>query len=94
MPGYKRLRNFLRIAPRGFEPLNGNPQLTNNKTLTENTNPVLSTSLDKTLQKYPELREIVKVWSELPEHTRTEITGLVERHTTEGKADGGKKEKS
>jgi len=94
VPGYKRLRNSLRIAPRGFEPLSGNSKAPVNKQLTKSTNPVLATSLDKTLQKYPELREIVEVWPTLPKQTKSKIKDLVEKHTTEGKADDGKKGKS
>jgi hypothetical protein len=85
VPGYKRLRNSLRIAPRGFEPLNNNSKALVNKQLTENSNPVLSTSLDKTLQKYPDLAQLVKVWSELPEHTKTAIKALVQTHKAEKK---------
>ena len=68
------------IAPRGFEPLSGNSKVSVNKQLTKNTNPVLATSLDKTLQKYPELREIVKVWPELSEDTKKAIRALVQTH--------------
>ena len=45
------------IAPRGFEPLYENSQTPVNKALTENTNPVLSTSLDILLQKHPDLEQ-------------------------------------
>jgi len=41
--------------------------------------------LDKTLQKYPELREIVKVWPELPEDTKKAIKALIQTHKTEKK---------
>jgi hypothetical protein len=39
--------------------------------------------LDKTLQNYPELREIVKVWPGLPEDTKTAIKSLIETHKGE-----------
>jgi hypothetical protein len=74
-----------KIAPRGFEPLNGNPQLTNNKRLTENSNPVLSTSLDKILQKHAELEQIITAWPELPEDTKAKIKALVQTHKPEKK---------
>jgi hypothetical protein len=67
----------LKIAPRGFEPLNQNLQPTKNKKLTENTNPVLSTSLDKIVQKHPDLAQLIKVWPELPEHTKAAIKALI-----------------
>ena len=66
------------IAPRGFESLNTNRQTTNNKRLTENSNPVLSISLDKIVQKYPEIERIITAWPELPEHTKTAIKALVQ----------------
>ena len=71
---------MLKIAPRGFEPLNNNSKAVDNKTLIENSNPVLSTSLDNLLQIYPDLAQVVKVWSELPEHTKTAIKALVQTH--------------
>lgn len=74
-----------KIAPRGFEPLNENPQLTNNTRLTENKVSVLSTSLDKSAQKHPELEQIIKVWPELPEHTKKAIKALIQKHKTEKK---------
>jgi len=36
--------------------------------------------LDKILQKYPELQEIISVWSELPEHTKVAVNALVQTH--------------
>jgi hypothetical protein len=66
------------IAPRGFEPLNNNSKVPVNKTLTKNSNPVLSTSLDKIVQKYPDLSQLVKAWPELPEDTKTAIKALIE----------------
>jgi hypothetical protein len=66
------------IAPRGFEPLNENQQADDNKRLTENQNPVLSTSLDKIQQKYPELQEMISAWPKLPEHIKAAIKALVE----------------
>ncbi len=68
------------IAPRGFEPLEGNQQDIENKALTEDTNPVLATGLDKTLQKYPELARLIEAWPDLPEHTKAAIKALVQTH--------------
>lgn len=72
----------------GLGPISGNCQSIDNKELTENSNPVLATSLDKTLQKYPELRELVKVWPELPEQARTEVKNLINKHSKNGKDNG------
>jgi len=71
------------IAPRGFEPLEGNHQTPTNKALTENTNPVLSTGLDNLVQKYPELARLIEAWPELPEDTKMAIKALVQTHEAE-----------
>ena len=66
----------------GFEPPCGNSKAIIDKELTQNGFSVLSTSLDKTLQKQPkidtrklpaDLAEIVAVWPELPEHIKAAI---------------------
>ena len=67
----------------GVEPLSGNSKAPVNKQLTKNTNPVLATSLDKTLQKYPELAELVKAWPKLSDQTKTAIKALVQTHEAE-----------
>jgi hypothetical protein len=36
----------------------------------------------------PDLVESVKAWPTLPEQTKTQIKGLIEKHPTEGKEDG------
>ena len=41
----------------------------------------------------PELAKIEQAWPTLPKQVKTKITDLIEKHTTEGKADGGKKKK-
>jgi hypothetical protein len=69
---------LLSIAPRvGLEPTSTNRQGIDNKEPTENQNPVLSTGLDKVLQKYPELRQLVEAWPNLPEHIKTAIKALL-----------------
>ncbi len=72
----------------GLEPTSEIQQSIENKELTENSNPVLATSLDKILQKYPELGELIKVWPKLPEQARTEVKNLIEKHSTQAKEDG------
>jgi hypothetical protein len=69
---------LLSIAPRvGLEPTSYIRQVFVNKGLTENKNPVLATGLDKTLQKYPELAQLVEAWPNLPEHIKTAIKALL-----------------
>jgi S-adenosylhomocysteine hydrolase len=69
-------------APRvGLEPTSGIQQGIENKEVTENANAVLSTGLDKTMQIYPELVQLVKAWPGLPEDTKTAIKSLIETHT-------------
>jgi hypothetical protein len=65
------------IAPRGFEPLNENPQSVDNKALTQSENPVLDASLDKILQKYPDLALVVERWPGMPEHIKQAIKTLL-----------------
>jgi len=71
------------IAPRGFEPLEGNQQVSSHKQLTENANPVLSTGLDKTLQEFPDLVELVRAWPDLPEHIKAAIKALIQARRAE-----------
>jgi hypothetical protein len=66
------------IAPRGFEPLNENQQTVDNEALTENQNLNLSTSLDKVLQKYPEIASLIQAWPNLPEHIKAAIKTLAQ----------------
>jgi hypothetical protein len=67
-----------KIAPRGFEPLNENQQPVDNKALTENQNPVLATSLDKILQKHPDLALVVERWPNLSDTIKQAVKTLVE----------------
>jgi hypothetical protein len=69
-----------RIAPRGFEPLNENQQPVDNKTLTENQNPVLAASLDKILQNHPDLAQVVERWPDLPDTMKIAIKTLIQSH--------------
>jgi hypothetical protein len=61
----------------GFEPVSRNCKPIVNKELTTNQNSVLSTGLDKILQKYPDLAQLVETWLNLPEHTKQAIMALV-----------------
>ena len=79
------------IAPRGFEPLESNQQDTENKELTENTNPVFVTGLAKIMQEYPELRELVMLWPDLPEDTKTTFKKLIETHSLKSERIGKRK---
>ena len=62
-----------------------NQQAVDNTELTENQNPVLSTGLDKTLQKDPELNAIITAWPNLPEHIKKTIKTLIAAHITASK---------
>jgi hypothetical protein len=75
----------LPIAPRGFEPLEANLQSAENKELTEKANPVFATGLAKTLQKYPELEQIITAWPELPEQVKNTIKELIQTYKAENK---------
>jgi hypothetical protein len=66
-----------KIAPRGFEPLNENQQSVENKALTQSENPVLAASLDKILQKHPDLAHLVEHWPNLPDSIKAAIKALV-----------------
>ena len=72
-----------KIPPRGVEPLSGNSKAPVNKQLMENSNSVLSTSLDNLVQIYPDLAQLVKVWPQLPEDTKKAIKALIQKHMTE-----------
>ena len=74
-----------KIPPRGVEPLKANQQPVDNKILTQNTNPVLSTSLDNLVQIYPDLAELVKLWPELPQETKKAIKTLIQTYKAENK---------
>jgi hypothetical protein len=74
------------LTPRvGLEPTGSNQQSAENKELTEKANPVLSTGLDKIVQKCPELEHIITAWPQLPEHVKNTIKELIETHEAEQK---------
>jgi len=62
----------------GFEPITYNQQGIENKALTGNGCPVLSTNLGILLQKWPELKQIIAAWPELPEHIKTAVKALTQ----------------
>ena len=69
---------FLFQPPRvGLEPTCNITEVTVDKALMASEEPVLSTSLDILLQKHPELKQIVSVWPELPDHIKQTIKTLV-----------------
>ena len=72
------------IPPRGLEPLKDNTQLFVNKELIANSKPVLPASLDIILQKHLELKQIIAVWPELPDHIKQTIQTLVGTVTIAG----------
>jgi hypothetical protein len=55
-----------------------NQQTPDNKTLTQNEKPVLSTCLDNLVQIYPDLVQLVKAWPQLPEQVKTAIKTLIQ----------------
>jgi hypothetical protein len=69
-----------KFSPSRLEPTSGNCQPVENRELAENQNPVLSTSLDKTLQKYPEIERIITAWPELPEHIKAAIKAMIQAY--------------
>jgi len=74
-------------APRvGLEPTRSNRQGIDNKELTENENPVLSTGLDKIVQKYPEIVKLIQAWPKLPETIRSAIVAIVRSSNDKGGA--------
>jgi hypothetical protein len=72
-----KIGNLKSFSTEPFEPLSTNQQPSENKRLTENSNPVLSTGLDKILQKYPELERIITAWPELAEQDRKAMLDIV-----------------
>ncbi len=52
----------------------------------------MASCLAQIVQKHPELAKLVEAWPTLPEHTKSNIKDLIEKHTMEGKAYGGKTE--
>ena len=66
-------------SPKGFEPLSTNRQGIENIELTKNQKSVLDTSLDKLVQKYPEIEQIISIWPELSEQDREAIIDIVKR---------------
>jgi len=46
--------------------------------------------LDKILQKYPDLAQLVKAWPELPEQVKNTIKALIQTHFKETKEQASK----
>jgi len=63
------------------------PQALNSPEVTESTKDVLSSclafSVPETLQKHPELKTIIQVWTELPDHIKQAIKSLVQTNIKE-----------
>jgi hypothetical protein len=66
------------LAP---EARGGNPQPPINTLLTESEQPVLASCLAQIVQKYPDLKQIVEAWPELPEHIKAAIKALIQSYT-------------
>jgi hypothetical protein len=74
-----------KLPQREVETLKGNSQTLDNKALTESQNPVLSTGLDKVLQKHPEFANVIQAWPYLPEHVKAAINALIASSPKEAK---------
>ena len=85
--GYKILLSLDRASVYGTE--GKKPQASNNQEVTKHAKGVLSSclafSMSETIKKYPELKTIIQVWSELPEHIKAAIKALVQTHKPEKK---------
>ena len=73
------------IGVLGFEPRPENRKPIENKALTKSCIPVLSTGLDISLQKHPDLAQIITAWPVLPKHIKTAIKALIKTHNIEAK---------
>jgi hypothetical protein len=58
------------------------PQASNNQEVTKPTKDVLSSclafSVSEAIEKHPELKTIIQLWPDLPEHIKAAIKALVE----------------
>ena len=75
---YFERRASLKIAPRGFEPLEANQEGLENTALTEKADFVFDAGLDSFCAQDADLAAIVRAWSGLPAGVRQQIKRLAE----------------